>query len=599
MPTLEEMVQKRKRRWEERQDGAYDGELTRAAVREILRSETLREEILQKPYRLIEIAFQVVDKERRTVPFFLNEVQRDFIRELETHGTDKPYFILKGRQQGFTTLITAMQLAYSVVRKNFSGFTVAHRRDSAKAIFNGKARVVYARLPEALRPHEKYNSADELFFDRLNSSWRVETASEDAARGLTLNFVHLSEVAFYGGDFSLLQASVGEAMAEGGIQVYETTANGWNHAKELWDSGACRNLFYGWWRTAEYRSEDYAYLENTDAWLTARLRLLAERGLSREQCCWYAKKYAGYLDKSLIRQEYPCTPEEAFLSGGDCVFDKDALQGQLLRVQGRQPWRVGYFRYRKVGDPLCNAGGETEAVTWHLTDVEFVDDPQGCITLHTPPQVRKNEAGEVIAKAPYALGGDTAGSGADYFTAKVIGAWDYRTAATLRKQRIDEDLYAEQVYCLGQYYHNALIGIETNYSRQPMRLLGWQYHYPNLYRRERLDRLTNEREQVLGFETTAKTKPVLISSLVARMREDPALECDPETLREMLAFVKKDNGRQEAQEGMHDDLVMALAIAHWIAAQQGCAWLPTDTGEGDWIRRQFHTEPSGEGIMEW
>ena len=37
---------------------------------------------------------------------------------------------------------------------------------------------------------------------------------------------------------------------------------------------------------------------------------------------------------------------------------------------------------------------------------------------------------------------------------------------------------------------------------------------------------------------------------------------------EMLTFVKDERGRPAAQEGKHDDCVMALAIAHHIRPQQ-------------------------------
>ena len=43
---------------------------------------------------------------------------------------------------------------------------------------------------------------------------------------------------------------------------------------------------------------------------------------------------------------------------------------------------------------------------------------------------------------------------------------------------------------------------------------------------------------------------------------------DYDTLGEMLTFVKNEAGRAEAQEGKHDDCVMALAIAHHIRPQQ-------------------------------
>ena len=86
-------------------------------------------EVKARPYLLIEAVLTVVDKNKKTVPFFLNEVQKDFISQTEKYGKGKPYFILKGRQQGFTTLITAIQLCNAVVSRNFSGFTLANVDD--------------------------------------------------------------------------------------------------------------------------------------------------------------------------------------------------------------------------------------------------------------------------------------------------------------------------------------------------------------------------------------------------------------------------------------------------------------------------------------
>lgn len=600
MITVQDIIDKRRRIWGEKHDLDLDKALVRASAVKILNTPSLVAEVQAKPYLLIEVAFYIVDKKRETVPFFFNEVQKDFINKLETLGTNKPFFILKGRQQGFTSVITAIQLSFAIVRKNFSGFTMADRSDNTVAIFNDKARVVYDRLPDELKPSEKFNSRNELFFDKLNSSWRIATATNEAGRSRTLNFVHFSEVAFYECSLADLQAGIGEAITAGAIQVYETTANGFNEAKDLWDSESCHNIFYGWWRTAEYRSEEYQYLETTDPWLIERKRVLEEMGLDREQIAWYCKKYVGYLDKNTIKQEYPITPTEAFISSGDCVFDLEALNNQLARVTGLQPVKKGYFSYRKTAEPIVNSNGETEDVAWKISGIEWVDSRDGCITIHEEPQVKTNHEGYIIAKAPYVIGGDTAGSGEDYFTGKVINNLTGATAATLHKQRMDEDLYAEQMYCLGMYYHEALIGIETNYSRHPTRVLQKKYGYPNLYMRQRVDRLNDKVEEVCGFETTTKTKPIIIGELVELMRDDPTIEVDVATLKEMTTFVKKDNGKQEAIDGAHDDLVMAKAIAHFISSQQTKKWIDTTPEESDFIEENFDRQEDGNGeYMSW
>ena len=598
--TIQDIIDKRKQRWEEKRDIEYDKTLVRVSVVRILQTPSLREEIVAKPYLLIPIAFYIVDKKRNTVPFFFNEVQEDFIEKLETLGTNKPFFVLKGRQQGFTSVITAIQLSYAIVRKNFCGFTMADRTDNTMAIFNDKARVVYERLPDELKPSEKFNSRNEMFFDKLNSSWRIATATDQVGRSRTLNFVHFSEVAFYECNLSDLQAGIGEAITAGAIQVYETTANGFNQAKDLWDSESCHNLFYEWWRSPEYRSTEYDYLETQDPWLIERKKVLEAKGCDKEQITWYCKKYDSYLDKNTIKQEYPITPTEAFVSSGDCVFDKEAINNQIARCVSLQVPRKGYFTYKKEAIPIPNSEGVMVDVEWKIKDIEFVESRDGYIFLHEEPRT-KTKDGQITHKAPYSLGGDTAGTGKDYFTGKVICNLDDKTVATLHKQYIDEDLYAEQMYCLGKYYHDALIGIEINYSRQPTRILQKKYNYPNLYMRERLDGASDRSVMDYGFETTTRTKPIIIGELVELMRNNPYIEEDIPTLKEMTTFVKKENGKLEAIDGCHDDLVMAKAIAHFISKKQSRTWIEVVPTDNEFISENFNLGEAGgnEGFMSW
>ena len=592
--TCADIIAKRKARWEQRHDIEYDRQLVAAAADKILSTQSLRDEIIARPYLLIPIAFYIVDKKRNTVPFFFNDVQQDFINQLETKGTSKPYFVLKGRQQGFTSVITAIQLAFAIVRKNFSGFTMADRSDNTVAIFNDKARTVYDRLPEILKPSEKFNSRNEMFFDKLNSSWRIATATSEAGRSRTLNFVHFSEVAFYECDLADLQAGIGEAITADAIVVYETTANGFNQAKDLWDSGACVNLFYEWWRSPEYRSTEYEYIDKADTWLTERIKLLYDRGCDREQVAWYAKKYDSYLDKSTIRQEYPITPEEAFIFSGDCVFDIEKLNQRMVECSGTSPIKVGFFDYKSISAPVYDSEGQKVGEQWQLTDIRFIERQDGYIRLHREPEVKKDGNGNVIGLAPYALGGDTAESGQDWFAGKMVNAITGQTAATFHKQFIDEDLYAEQMLCLAKYYHDALIGIEINYSREPMRIIHRKYGYINVYLREKLDGVHDEKVLDIGFRTDTQTRRVILGELVAKFRENPAIECDIPTLREMSTFVKKQNGRQEAIDGQHDDLVMSLAIAHYVAGQQSTAWIKPEAPEDDFIKRNFKEDTEAD-----
>ena len=59
----------------------------------------------------------------------------------------------------------------------------------------------------------------------------------------------------------------------------------------------------------------------------------------------------------------------------------------------------------------------------------------------------------------------------------------------------------------------------------------------------------------------------MLANLVELVREHTDIFNDEKTLRQMLTFVKKDGGVQEAEEGYHDDKVMSIAITHQAVGQ--------------------------------
>ena len=126
-------------------------------------------------------------------------------------------------------------------------------------------------------------------------------------------------------------------MTANAIVIYETTANGYNEAKDLWDSESCDNLFYEWWRSEEYVSDDIAVIDQAkDEWLVNRIKWLRENGISDRQIAWYVKKYNLYIDKNSIKQEYPCFPEEAFIASGECEFGNELVIRRINECRALQ-----------------------------------------------------------------------------------------------------------------------------------------------------------------------------------------------------------------------------------------------------------------------
>ena len=585
--TSDFLIERRKKKWEELHDIEYDKKLRTAIADKIIEEKELREEVIKYPEKLIEMVFVVVDKDKKTMPFFLNSVQKEFIKILNRAIDDYEnnvitsisILILKGRQQGFTTLVTAYQLAKSITNKNFEGFTLADESSNSEAIFENKAKFPYSQLPDVLKPTEKFNNRRQFLFEKINSSWAVDTATKNVGRSRTVNFFHGSECAFWRDGIATIQAALGEALTKNCIKIYESTANGFNDYQKMWESGAHINCFFEWWKTSEYRinfpSEDIKQkfvkdIDQKDDWISVRLRWLRdEKHLDLEQLYWYYKKYEAYIDKRLIKQEYPCSPKEAFLLSGDNVFDTEKILARLTRIP--KPLKVGYFIYDYDGLTIRN--------------IRWVNDRNGYIKIYQVP-----DSPEVTN---YCIGGDTAGEGSDYFTGHVLDAKTGVQVAAIKHQ-FDPDQYTRQMYCLGKYYKNALIGIEANFDSFPIQELQ-RLGYNNQYVREVQDTYTGKTEKRFGFKTTLLTRPTIISRLIQIVREEVDSINDKDTLEELLTITRNEKGRIEAPEGGHDDQMMGLAIAHQVRGQ-----VVFDTEEIQ-VTPQYHfsIEKSNETVYDY
>ena len=227
---------------------------------------------------------------------------------------------------------------------------------------------------------------------------------------------------------------------------------------------------------------------------------------------------------------------------GKTVFNARAIQERLKVIP--KPIKTGYFIYDYDG--------------LNISNIKWVNDKEnGYINIYQIPNVPH--------QTKYCIGGDTAGEGSDYFTAHVLDAKTGEQVATMKHQ-FDADQYTRQVYCLGMYYKQALVGIEANFDSYPIRELQ-RLNYPSQYVRQYQDTYTGKTEKRFGFKTTSLTRPTIISRLIAIVREECEKLNDKDTLEELLTIVRNEKGRIEAPEGGHDDQMMGLAIAYEVREQ--------------------------------
>ena len=248
---------------------------------------------------------------------------------------------------------------------------------------------------------------------------------------------------------------------------------------------------------------------------------------------------------------------------GKTVFNAKQVAERLAIVQRRKPVKRGYFDYAEAVDRI------------HISDIRWVDDPAGPLKIYREPG----------AGRPYVVGGDTAGDGSDWFIGQVLDNITGEQVAVLRHQ-YDEDTYSRQMYCLGKYYNDALLAPESNYSTYPVKLLNLM-GYRKLYMRQVEDNFEGKLRMSFGFRTDRLTRPVIISELIHVVRDNMSCINDEDTLLEMLTFVRNDKLRPEAEEGAHDDCIMALAIAYYVRPQQTMSVRDPDSGRHKWSPDQW------------
>lgn len=500
----------------------------------------------------IETYIKIRDKKSNIVPLELNEPQLKYYNVIKKfHKERKPIriIILKARQMGFSTETEAIIFKNVVTHHNYNAGIVAHKEDSTTNLFNMSKRML-EYLPDSIKPEQKKSNAKELVFNNsigtgLDSRIKCMTAGgQGIGRSDTFNALHLSELAFWEGDKKTIMTGLLQSVPNtpDSMIIIESTANGYEYFKEMWDKAVAGEndfypLFIGWNELKEY-SMPYIGFELTQE----EKDLQKQYDLTLDQLTWrrwcIKNNCSGDIDQ--FKQEYPICPEEAFLSTGACYFNKDNIINRIKTVP--KPIITGKFTCYYDGTRIRNQ--------------KFLEQEKGIIKIYEYPENR----------VPYVIGGDTAGEGSDYFTAHVINNITGKQVATLKQQQ-NEIEYVKQIYCLGMFYNQALVGLENNFSTYPTQKL-MELNYPNQYVRKKEDQYNNKYEKSFGFRTSAITRPLILGILQEIVHDDIEAIKDIETLQEMLTFIVNNKGRAEAEEGYHDDLVMALAISYYIRNQQ-------------------------------
>ena len=218
--------------------------------------------------------------------------------ETDAKGKD---IVLKARQQGFSTMITGIFGADFIVKENILSMVIADDADNAKGLLE-KVKTFLASYEEitGTKIPLKYNSKYELHNEANNCKYIIGTAQSGAVgRSKTIHNLHLSEFAFYPNAEQILSGAL-QAVPENGRVIIETTANGFNYFKDFWERSVMGETGF----SAHFYPASGFY---EDGFLQAKAKELGR----------------------LFSQEYPETPQEAFVASGDPYFERTSLQYYL------------------------------------------------------------------------------------------------------------------------------------------------------------------------------------------------------------------------------------------------------------------------------
>lgn len=512
---------------------------------------------------------KIRNKEGKLVNFKLNEAQlimERVERYCKENGILRRYIVLKARQMGISTYTEGKTFHNTGTSPLVNTMIITQEDKATQNLFN-MSKLFYDALPPELKPMRKKCNEKALVFENptndinekysnpgLRSKYTVATANvTEAGRSSTLTNLHASEVAFWA-KASVTMTGLMQSVADNmeSLVVLESTANGvGGYFYDMWQQAMKGEndfvpIFLPWFTDTTYtrpfkdKKEKKAFIDMVEhtycndkgeTVFTYYHNLTEAVGTTYEQLnwYWYTLRNKCQNDEEKMHQEYPSTPEEAFIATGRPKFNGRSLT--KYKKNATKPIRRGYLE--------IDGGG-----------VKFIDDVKGYVSIWQEPK----------PNTFYCIGADVAEGlvNGDYSCAQV-GNEDFDVVAKWYGH-IDPDLFGLELVKLAHYFNKAYIGVENNNHGLTTLKSIQREEYWNIYFCKTFDKISDQLTQKMGWTTSPRTKPLMIDKLAEFVREMYLGLPDESTIDEMFSYVIEDNGSTNAQPGAYDDTVMSLAI---------------------------------------
>ena len=446
---------------------------------------------------------------------------------LNTFNDNQNSIVLKSRQMGLS-VISALYVAWRLVFCPDERILVVADNGNGAVRFLNTVRQFLDRLPDWLLPEERLiNNTKQISFS--NGSWvKAVASSKQAGRGESLTCLILDETAFiehaqdiWMGAGLALSATQGKCIMistpKGTGNLYHQT---WTQATKGKGNFVPIKLH---WSIHPILSEDLETRVDSD-------------GKEYPWSPWYEGECNRmHHNKIKIAQEL----DLSFEGSTAVVVESSIIQKYVKDIGDKQP--IFYYDFKRTESGFCD----------YVTSFHVWKKPE--------------ENGN------YIIGADVGrGDGADYSTVQVIDADSLEQVAEYQG-KIVPDVFAELLYKVGIEYNNAFMAVECNsFGLATTLILKNTLKYPKdrmyisksavkLYNRTH-NYVVDKDTDVPGFQTTVKTRPLLLNSIVTNMREMHIKINSLRLLTEFETFVYKGD-KAEHEPGFNDDLIFALAIA--------------------------------------
>lgn len=546
--------------------------------------------IKQDFYKFAKMNLYIKDKFANIVPFVPNEPQRaliDYVLLCIKEKRPVKVIILKARQMGFSTAVEALCYWWTSTNFNINSVIIGNDEKSSLNLYR-MFRRYFDNTNILFKPSVRYNTKSDLTFEKfdengkqigLGSAIKIETAkNKSAGRSDTVNFLHASELGAWenGEDLvaSLMQTVPdAEVMEKPSMVFLESTAEGrgnYFHKEYVAAVNKKNNyqpLFAPWWILDTYERdatfEDLGQLNDYESFLVELMRkghetlghkfTVSDESIPRKLAYYRRKAKDFAATPERLPQEYPSTWEEAFIASGKNVFNPLALQEMEKDAIPLED--VDYYKITPLEDRPYE---EFELEQIPFEENETPDD----FTYKAPLKIWEKPK----PYKEYVIGADVAEGlkGGDFSVATVV---DISTMAVVARWRghCDPDKFGEILGALGTYYNYSLIGVEVNnHGLTTVQKLRDTF-YTNLYKRDRgYDEEWETPTVNLGWKTDMRTKRLMIDDLIKLVRERVIKDKDIVFINEAFSYVRDERGRMNAEEGSHDDTIMATAIAYQL-----------------------------------